>query len=122
MRLKLFTVLVSIVVAGIVGAVPVIPNVALIKGMVLKSERMSSTQLGMQPEQTIYRLTVRIESSEDVGEMPNLLKGIQGKDIDFYTKKSLPSDIQKKRIKARVSFKGDERGGRWWLHEVEILD
>jgi hypothetical protein len=122
MRLKLFAVLASIVVARIVSAVPVIPNVALIKGIVLECEVMSSTQLGMQPEQTIYRLTIEIESSEDVGQMPNLLKGKQGKDIAFYTKKSLPSDIQKKRIKAKVSFAGDERGGRWWVHEIEILD
>ena len=122
MRLKLFTVLASIVVVRIVSAVPVIPNVALIKGIVLECEAMSSNQLGMQPEQTIYRLTVQIESSEDVGKMHNLLKEKQGKNIAFYTKKPLPSDIQKKRIKARVSFKGDERSGRWWLHEIEILD
>jgi len=122
MRMKLFAVLASIVVARIVSAVPVIPNVALIKGIVLECEAMSSTQLGMQPEQTIYRLTVQIESSEDVGQMPNLLKEKQGKEITFYTKKSLPSDILKKRIKARVSFRGDERGGLWWVHEIEILD
>ena len=122
MRLKLFAVLASIVVVRIVSAVPVIPNVALIKGIVLECEAMSSNQLGMQPEQTIYRLTVQIESSEDVGKMPNLLKKKQGKEIAFYTKKPLPSDILRKRIKAKVSFAGDERGGRWWVHEIEILD
>jgi hypothetical protein len=122
MKLKLFAVLASIVVARIVSAVPVIPNVALIKGIVLEYEVMSSTQLGMQPEQSIYRLTVQIESSEDVGQMPNLLKEKQVKDIAFYTKKPLPLDILRKRIKAKVSYRGDERGGQWWVHEIEILD
>ena len=122
MRSKLFAVVVSIALARIVSAVPVIPNVALIKGIVLESREISSTLLDIQPEQTMYRLTIQIESSEEVGEMPNLLKGEQGKDIAFYTKKPLPLDILRKRIRAKVSYRGDERGGRWWVDKIEILD
>jgi hypothetical protein len=122
MRLKLFAALVSIAVVSTVSAVPVIPNAALIKGVVLESEGISSNLLGIQPEQTIYRLLIHVVCSKDVGEMRNFLKGEEGKDIVFYTKKPLPSDIVKKRIKARVSFRGDERGGRWWAQEIQILD
>lgn len=122
MRSKLFAVLVSIAIARTISAVPVIPNVALIKGIVLESKEISSTLLDIQPEQTMYKLTIQIESSEDVGEMPNFLKGEQGKDIDFYTKKPLPLDILRKRIRAKVSYRGDERGGRWWVDKIEILD
>ena len=122
MRLRLFVALVLIVVVRTVSAVPVMPNVALIKGIVLESEAISSDLLGIQPEQTINKLMIDVESSEDVGQIPNLLKGKQGKDITFYTKEPLPSDIVKKRIKAKVSYRGDERGGLWWIHDIEILN
>jgi hypothetical protein len=122
MRLRLFTILAFIVLVSTANAVPVMPNASLIKGIILGCEAISSTLLGMQPEQTIYRLTIQIESSEDVGELRNFLKGKEGKDMAFYTKKPLPSDIAEKRIKARVSFRGDERGGLWWIHAMEILN
>ena len=104
------------------SAVPVIPNASSIKGIVLECEAISSTLLGMQPKQTIYRLTIQIESSEDVGEMRNFLKGTEEKEMVFYTKKPLPSEIIKKTVKARVSYRGDERGGQWWVQEIQILD
>jgi len=122
MRLKLLTALAFILVASTVRAVPVAPNASLIKGIAMECEAISSTLLGMQPEQTIYRLTIQIESTEDVSEMVNLLdKGTEGKEMVFYTKETLPPDILKKRIKARVMYQGDERGGRWWIQEIRIL-
>ena len=121
MRLKLFAALASIVIVSTVSAVPVMPNAALIKGIVLESEGISSNLLGIQPEQTIYRLLIHVISSEDVCEMANFVKGKEGKDMAFYTKEPLPSDIVKKGIKAKVSYRGDERVGLWWIHEMEIL-
>ncbi len=122
MRLKLCAALAFFVAVSTASAVPVAPNASLIKGIVLGCEAISSTLLGMQPEQTIYRLTIRIESSEDVGEMPNFLKGTQEKDMAFYSKKALSPTILKKKIKARVFYRGDERGGQWWIQEIQILD
>jgi len=122
MRLKLFAALAFIVVVSTVSAVPVMPNAALIKGIVLESEGISSNLLGIQPEQTIYRLLIHVISSEDVCEMANFVKGKEGENMVFYTKEPLPSGIVKKGIKARVSYRGDERGGLWWMHEMEILN
>jgi len=122
MRLKLFAALASIVIVSAVSAVPVMPNAALIKGIVLESEGISSNLLGIQPEQTIYRLLIHLVCSKDISEMRNFLKGTEGKNMVFYTKEPLPSGIVKKGIKARVSFRGDERGGLWWILEMEILN
>ena len=122
MRWRLFAALVSIAVVSMVSAVPVMPNAALIKGTVLESEAISSNLLGIQPEQTIYRLLIHVISSEDVCEMANFVKGKEGKDMAFYTKKPLPPDIAKRGIKARVSYRGDEREGLWWILEMEILN
>jgi hypothetical protein len=122
MGLKLLAAFVFTIVVNTASAVPVVPNASLIKGMVLESEAISSTVLGMQSEKTICKLTIQIESSDDVGEMRNFLKGKEGKDMVFYTKEPLPSQMVKKRINARVSYRGDEREGLWWAHEIEILD
>ena len=122
MVLKLFAALAFVVVVSTVNAVPVIPNAALIRGIVLESEAISSNLLGMKPEQKIYRLLIHVISSEDVGKMANFVKGEEGKDMVFYTKDPLLSGIVKKGIKARVSYRGDERGGLWWIHEMEILN
>ncbi len=120
MKLKLFATLAFFAAFSTASAVPVIPNAALIKGIVLGCESISSTLLGMQPEQTIYKVTIQIESSEDVNEMRNFLKGKEGTDMVFHTKKPLPSGILRKEIKARVSYRGDERKGLWWILEMEI--
>ncbi len=122
MRLKLFATLASIAVIGTASAVPVVPNASLIRGTILESGEISSSLLGIQPEQTIYKVLVHVECSKDAGEMRNFLKGKEGEDMPFYSKKPLPSDIVKKGIKARVSYRGDERGGLWWILEVEILN
>lgn len=108
--------------AGNVTAVTVIPNCNMITGVVLEYGIVSSRLLGIKPDQTFYKLTIHLESSEDIVGMPNLLKGKEGDDITFYTKERLSSDIFGKKVRAEVSYRGDERGGRWWIRRIEILE
>ena len=51
-------------------------------------------------------------TNENIGERPHFLKGKGKKDMAFHAKDPLSSDILERSIKARVSFRGDERGGR----------
>lgn len=111
-----------LIAAGNVTAVTVIPNSSLITGVVLEYGIVSSRLLGMQPDQTLYKLTIHLESSEDIVGMPNLLRGKEGEDITFYTKEKLSSDIFGKKVRAEVSYRGDERGGRWWVRSIKILE
>ena len=108
--------------AGGVTGGTVIPNGALITGVTLEYGIVSSRLLGMQPDQTLYKLTIHLESSEDIVGMPNLLRGKEGEDITFYTKEKLSSDIFGKNIRAEVSYRGDEHGGRWWVRSINILE
>jgi hypothetical protein len=94
----------------------------LITGVILEYGIVSSRILGMQPDQTLYKLTIHLESSGDIAGMPNLLKGKGGEDITFYTKEKLSSDIFGKKVKAEVSYRGDEHGGRWWTRSIIILE
>jgi hypothetical protein len=109
------------VASGVTGGT-VIPNDALITGVILEYGIVSSRLLGIQPDQTLYKLTIHLESSEDIVGMPNLLKGKEGEDITFYTKEKLSSDIFGKKVKAEVSYRGDEHGGRWWTKSIKILE
>jgi len=108
--------------AGSVTGGTVIPNGALITGVTLEYGIVSSRLLGIQPDQTIYKVTIHLESSEDIDGMPNLLRGKEREDITFYTKERLSPDIFGKKVRAEVSYRGDERGGRWWVRSIKIIE
>jgi hypothetical protein len=107
-------------IAVIGNLVPVIPNQCRIVGVVLEYAIVSSRLIDIQPDQTLYRVIVHIESSENIGNMSNLIKGKEGQDIPFYTKETLAPGLFGKRIKATAIYKGDERGGIFWISNVEI--
>jgi len=108
--------------AGSVTGGTVIPNGTLITGVILEYGIVSSRLLGIQPDQTIYKVTIHLESSEDIDGMPNLLRGKEREDITFYTKERLSPDIFGKKVRAEVSYRGDERGGRWWVRSIKIIE
>jgi hypothetical protein len=120
--LTVFSMVFLLFVVGRVSGGTVIPNGALITGVILEYEIVSSRLLGMQPDQTLYKLTIHLESSEDIVGMPNLLRGKEGEDIAFYTKEKLSSGIFGKKVRAEVLYRGDERGGRWWGRSIRILE
>ncbi|NOZ68217.1 MAG: hypothetical protein GXP46_03000 [Deferribacteres bacterium] len=100
---------------------PVVPNESVIEGVVSEYAILSSRIVNIQPPQVLYRLTIRIESSEGAARnMPDFAGGMQGRDIRFYSKERLSPDLFGKRVRARVKYKGDERGGLFWISSVEI--
>lgn len=103
------------------GGVPVIPNEALITGSVCGYCKVSSRLLNIKPEQVIYRLTVTVDSSEDVEGMPNLVKEVIGEDITLESKEEIGSDIFGKRVRVRVRVVGDEKGRRFWINSISII-
>lgn len=104
------------------SAVSVIPNKAGLTGTVREYSMGSSSLYGMSPEQTIYKLTIMVEASEDIEDYTNFLKGKEGTILTFYIKVNPSIEVYGKRIKAQVSYSGDERGGKFWIHKnIEIL-
>lgn len=98
---------------------PVIPNESTIEGVVSEYAVLSSRLIGMQPNQLLYRLTIYIESSKSVGDGPNFLKNKKGLDIKFYTKEKLSPELFGKRVKLKVKYQGDEKGGIFWIIGIE---
>lgn len=103
------------------GNVPVVPNEAVIIGTVKAFCMASSGLEGISPEQVIYKLVISVEETKDVKGYPNLLKSKKGLVLTFFTKERLSVEVFGKRIKGRVKYMGDERGGRFWINNIEIL-
>ena len=102
-------------------AVPIAPNQTLIRGTVVEYAITSSKLLGIEPDQTLYRLIVAIEEVEAVNSFPNFLKGPQRQSIILYSKEKQPEHITGRKITAVIEYAGDERGGLWWIKDVLLV-
>jgi len=103
-------------------AVPVVPNDSLVKARVRSYCIVEASSLGIQPEQTIYQLGIEIIESQDVEDKVNLTKDRAGQTIQVFSKEPLSPDLFDRTIRARVTLRADERGGKFWISQVEELD
>jgi len=101
-------------------AVPVMPNETAVKGHVAEYCLTSSKLLGIKPERVLYKLVISVSNVEDI-KGPNFLKGKEGQLITLYSKEELSSKFYGEKIKAIVEYKGDERGGLFWIKRIEII-
>lgn len=101
-------------------SVSVIPNESVIEGVVSEYAIVSSRLVNVSPEQTLYRLTVHVESTDTIGGGPDFLAERIGRDVQFYSKENISPDIFGRSIKAKVTFRGDERGGMFWIRDVQL--
>jgi hypothetical protein len=97
-------------------AVPAIPNESLVSAEVVEQNSVDSATLNIEPKQALYRWKLRIIKIDTVPRMANILEGHEGKSIEVLSKEAPSvSGLVGKTIKARVSFRGDEKNGRYWL-------
>jgi hypothetical protein len=97
-------------------AVPVVRNESLVTAEVVEQDIVDSTTLQIEPKQALYRWKLRIIKIEAVQKMANFLAGYEGRSIEALSKEAPSgSSLVGKTIKARVSFRGDEKNGRYWL-------
>ena len=99
----------------------VVPNEAFLKGIVLEYCVTSSSTLGIKPEQALYKVLVSIEETGAVKEFPGFLKGKEGQALTFYSRETMSTEFYGKRIKALVTYEGDEKGGFYWIKQIEIV-
>jgi hypothetical protein len=101
-------------------AVPVMPNETVVRGRVEEYSLISSKLMGIKPEMTLYKLVISIEKAENV-KGPNFLKDKEGQFITLYAKEEISSNFYGKKIKAKIEYTGDERGGLFWIKQIEIV-
>ncbi len=100
---------------------PVGPNASAITAHVLKYSIWNAKLLGSEEETTLYSLVLEVLTSEPVSpEGLNLVKA--GDVIEAFSKEMLAPELFGKKIKATVRLVGDERGQRFWISAVDILE
>lgn len=104
------------------NAVPAISNESLIEGAVTEYAIISSDLVGIKPRQTLYRLTIKITSSRNIGEGPDFLPDMTGQEVRFLSKKKLSPELFGNRVTVKARYKGDERGGTFWISNIEAID
>jgi len=93
-------------------AVPAVPNASKVRGKLLKAER--------DPDGG-WLWHVAMDDSQDVPGLPNFTRSYIGRVIDIYSRLSpsvIPHDGS--RVEAKVSYRGDERGGLFLLSGDEL--
>ncbi len=101
--------------------VPVIPSELLVEGKVLEYSILSSQLIDIQPHQTLYRVTIRIKSVKCSTDRPCFTRLKTGDIEQFYSKQRLSQKLYKKNVRAIVKYAGDERGGRFWIKDIKII-
>jgi hypothetical protein len=99
--------------------VPAISNESIVSGEVLGYSVVSSSLLEMQPLMPVYRLEIVVKTSEEVKGMRSFTRDKMGKLLSLYSKEKLSAELFGKIIKAHVSYQGDEKGGMFWIKELE---
>jgi hypothetical protein len=103
-------------------SVPVIQNECIVEGTVAEYAIFSSRLIGIEPDQVLYRIVITIQSTKKIDDRPNFLSGKEGQEISFLTKEKLSPELFGKKIQAKAQYSGDEKGGRYWIRNVQLLD
>lgn len=122
MKPKFFVIVIFFLLYILVSAdaVPVMPNETAVKGQVEEYCLTSSKLLGIKPEIVLYKLVISVFNVEAI-KGPNFLKGKEGQLVTLYSKEELSSKLYREKIKAIVEYRGDEKGGLFWIKQIEII-
>lgn len=105
---------------GSTEGVPVAPNDSMVTGVVLEYAILNSRLVDIEPEQVLHALQIEVLTSEDVPGMANFTKDKVGEIIRVYSTGWLSPYLFGKTIRANVQFRGDERGGKYWIRNVSL--
>lgn len=118
----LFVLFSQVASSGYPQNVPVIPNDSIITAKVLEYSVLTSTLEGIEPEQTFYSLRVLVMSSKSINGKANFTQSKIGQVIKVYSKEVLLLILFGEIIEANVFFSGDERGGKYWIRNVKVIE
>lgn len=98
---------------------PAAPNETVLIADVAEARVVDSSTLNILPRQPIVVVRLRlisVQASEGSWDFK------PGETITAYSKDASLTNLRTNRVSAIVSFRGDERGGSFWLHEVAALN
>jgi hypothetical protein len=98
---------------------PLIPNASRIRARVVKYSIWDATLVSPQSHQTLYSLVLDVCGSEKVENEVSLVK--PGERIEAFSRDALSADLFGRTIRSVVRARGDERGQRFWLRDIQLL-
>ena len=107
---------------GAGAGVPVPPNGSLVTGVVLGYAILNSRVEGIQPEQVLHALWLEVQQAQDVPGLPNFVKRHVGEILQVLSKEPLSPYLFGRTVQGRVQLVGDERGRRYWISQVQVLE
>jgi hypothetical protein len=102
----------------VVQAGPVVENESQVVARVLRVEVIDSSALGIAPPRLIDRIRLALLRNQDTPGKANRLAGREGTVLDAHSKDRVDPVLVGRVITGQVIFRGDERGGRYWIHGV----
>jgi hypothetical protein len=100
---------------------PSMENESRVTAEVLHVESVHSSQLNIAPPQFFTRVRLRLLTVGDTSGTPSFLTGRDGTVLDAYTREQVTADLLEKKIECKIRYRGDERGGMYWLYEIRAL-
>ena len=96
-------------------------NMTVIKGTVLKSSVASAGSHCMDSGDVLYLMVISLKETEDVPGFENFLWDAKGRTMAFFTNEKPARELQGKKIKALVTYKGDRTCRLYWVEGIEII-
>jgi len=91
----------------------VVPNASRVEGKLLAIEP--------EPDGVGSIWKIAVERAYDVEGLPNFAQSYAGSTIEVYVRPRLKSGLRAgERLRARVTYRGDERGGRFALAADDV--
>jgi hypothetical protein len=100
---------------------PAAPNEGAITGELLDVTTIESSSVGIAPSQPLCVLTVRLLSVSAVSDVRNAVNARAGQTIRAYSKDVSLARLKGRTVTGRLTFSGDERGGRFWIRNVSAV-
>ena len=100
---------------------PAAPNDSIITARVLEYSVLNSTLEEIKPEQILYSLRLLVISCQSVKGKANFTQLKVNQVIKVYSKEMLSPVLFGKFIQANLFFSGDERGGKYWIRNIRMI-
>jgi hypothetical protein len=102
-------------------AVPVPHNAAEIVGIVVEYAIMESSLVGIEPNQTLFSVRVRVEESCSIAGAPNLAQETVGQVVQVLSLAQLSPCLFGREVRLQVRVAGDEWTRRYWAIPGTII-
>jgi hypothetical protein len=102
-------------------AVPVPNNAAEIVGIVVEYAIMESSLVGIEPNQTLFSIRVRVEESCSIAGAPNLAQETVGQVVQVLSLAELSPCLFGREVRLQVRVAGDEWTRRYWAVPETII-